>query len=298
MKTIGYINFWRNNGDCQDRWFTHFIETNLNIKLNEINPHNNPDILISSCMGNINIIDKIQSNIKIFFYGENLNRYPPYNNIELLKSKFDIIIGFKYTDKINKIFRLPLWLCYYPYYNITNDKDNIITYLEKSHKNNIHNKVNKCSLIARHDRGGQRTVLYNEMCKYIDVLCPSKFKKNCNNIGNGNKAKFEFIKNYVYNICPENSAFEGYHTEKIFNALEAGTIPIYWAINEPEKDILNKSKYCFIKNINDNNEVKAKIKYLIENNNIYLKENIFNNNAKNIIYNYYNDIVNEIKKYI
>jgi len=183
-----------------DRWITTFIETNLNIKLQEINPYSNPDILISSCMGNINNIDKINSTVKIFFYGENLDRYPPYNNLELLKSKFDIILGFKYSNKKEKQFRLPLWMCYYPYYNF-NDKDrNIITYLENTYIKNIATKENKCSLIARHDRGGQRLILYNEMRKYVDILCPSKFKKNCNVIGSGNKAKLDFIKNICINL--------------------------------------------------------------------------------------------------
>lgn len=68
---------------------------NVNIVSTDINP----DILICSCFGNINTIITIKAKIKLFFYEENLERFPPYNNIELLKSTFDIIVGFKYTDK-------------------------------------------------------------------------------------------------------------------------------------------------------------------------------------------------------
>lgn len=32
-----------------------------------------------------------------------------------------------------------------------------------------------------------------------------------------------------------------YFTEKIFQALEGGTIPIYWAIDFPEPEIINKN---------------------------------------------------------
>ena len=38
---------------------------------------------------------------------------------------------------------------------------------------------------------------------------------------------------------------EGYFTEKIFQAFEGGTIPLYWSIGFPEPDIINKNKYCF-----------------------------------------------------
>lgn len=35
---------------------------------------------------------------KIFYYGENLTKYHPYNNDMLLQNTFDLIIGFKYTN--------------------------------------------------------------------------------------------------------------------------------------------------------------------------------------------------------
>jgi hypothetical protein len=294
MITISYINFWQNSNETQDRWFTKFIQTNIDKDIIEIEPYNNPDILICSCFGYIENVKKYNSKIKLFFYGENLDRIPTYNNIELLKLTFDIIVGFKYTDKINKIFRLPLWLCYYPFYNMTST-NNIITYLEEAYKKNFKNKSSFCSLISNHDMYGQRIILYNEMNKYGLILCPSKFKNNCNRIGNSNFAKIEFIKKTKYSICPENSYFEGYFTEKIFQALEGGTIPIYHAIEEPEKDILNMNKYCFIKDINNKEEVEIKIKDVIENPNKYTEGNIFNENSYIIINQYYTDLIEEIK---
>lgn len=295
MVTISYINYWNNN-NIQDRWFTTFIKENIHESVQEVSPSKNPTILICSCFGNINKVKQTKALIKIFFYGENLERFPPYNHLNLLQETFDIIIGFNYTDKNNKLFRLPLWICYYPYYNLHDKSNNVITYLETEYQKKIHNKTEFCSLIARHDRGGQRTIILNEMKKYGNVLCPSNFNKNCNNIAQGNKAKIDFIKHTKYNICPENSTFEGYHTEKIFQAFEAGTIPIYWAIEEPEKEILNKNKYCFIKNINDTNEVKRKIKDAVEIPEKYLEGNIFNDTAYEVIGTYYDDLIEEIKR--
>lgn len=298
MIKISHLNLWSGGEKTIFIWFINFIKLNIgDVKI--INNNENPDILICSCMGNIeNVINK-KAKIKLFFYGENLERYPPYNNLELLKSTFDIIAGFKYSDKDNKLFRFPLWLCYYPYYNIKNKENNIVKYLEYEFKKN--SKIEKYffgSLIARHDRGGQRKILLNELEKYGKVLCPSNFNNNYKKIARGNKAKIDFIKNSKYNICPENSKYEGYFTEKIFHAFEAGTIPIYWAFDEPEKYILNKNKYCFIKNINDKNEVEIKIKNVVENPEKYIEGNIFNDNAYKIIGTYYDDLIEEIKRLI
>jgi alpha(1,3/1,4) fucosyltransferase len=243
------------------------------------------------------MLKKLKAKVKIFFYGENLERYEPYNNIELLKSTFDLIVGFKYTDVENKIIRLPLWLMYYNYYNMNDTNNNIITYLENKYKiNSKINKSNFCSLIARHDRGGQRTLLLREMDKYGKVMCPSGFNHNCSSIRQGNESKIDFVKQCKYNICPENSKYEGYFTEKIFQAFECGCIPIYWAIDEPEKEILNKNKYCFVTNINDKNEVSEKIKDVIENPEKYLEGNIFNKDAYDTLDKYYNTFISEIKK--
>ena len=89
--------------------------------------------------------------------------------------------------------------------------------------------------------------------------------------------------------------YEGYITEKIFQALEAGTIPLYWGYDLPEKDIINNNKYCFCY---INNNLEQQIKDVILNKNKYIEGNIFNDNAKNIIEIYYNDLIENIKKYL
>lgn len=294
---ILYINFWNNNGDIQDRWFTHFLENNLNIKLIEINKNEEPDILISSCMGNLEKLQKYTNcKLKIFFYGENLERYPKFNNFEQLYLIFDLIIGFKYTDIDKKIFRLPLWITYYPYYNM-NTNENIINYIQSQYSKNVKLNKNNCCLVSRHDRGGQRTKIYNEVVKYCEINCPSFFKKNCEILGKNVKDKIEFLKKFKYNICAENSEYEGYFTEKIFQSLECGCIPIYWGIDLPEKNILNKKCYCFV-DINSDEDIKNKIKYLFENSNDFICDNVFCDGAKEILNTYYNDIIKSIKKII
>src|ERR1035437_3696472 len=44
----------------------------------------------------------------------------------------------------------------------------------------------------------------------------------------GNAYKHEILKNYQYGLCFENTIFPGYITEKIFDCILCGTIPIYF----------------------------------------------------------------------
>lgn len=299
MYTISYINFWNNNNDIQDRWITKFIEKNLNIQIKEVNPNNSiPDIIICSCMWprNIELMNRFKNcKLKIFFYGENPDTYKNYFDFEKFKKYFDLIIGFKYTDKKNKIYRLPVWMICYPYYNMNDNENNILTHIQKNYtKNNLIPKSN-CALIARHDNGGQRTILYNYFSKYSRVICPSTFKNNAPPIGKLFHDKHLFLKKFLFNICPENSGYHGYFTEKIFHALEAGCIPIYWASETPEPGILNEDCY-YLADLTDGKKLDREIRDVLTMPEKYKPDKLFTSAAPEIIKKYYNDIIFEMKQ--
>jgi len=294
MITLSYVNFWKD--PTNDNYFTQFINKNID-NFQIVNYNNNPDILIASVFGGINIVQNSKAKCKIFYYGENLDRYSPYNNEKLLLDTFDLVVGFKYTNLEKKQIRFPLWLMYYKFYNYK-PEHNIIDYIENKYKKNIKKEYKTVftTLIARHDRGGQRTKIYNEIVNnnYGSVMCPSNLKKNTNAIGNTTEDKINYISKSVYNICPENSTFEGYFTEKIIQAFEGGTIPFYWAIDLPEKGLINENKYCYC-DIDNPIKLKENIKNAIENPNYYLEGNVFTDTAPDIISNYYNTLINNIK---
>ena len=302
MLTIAYINFWKD--PYNDTYFTDFININIGqVKL--VNYNENPDILIASVCGNINIIKNSNAKCKLFFYGENLNRYPPYNNEQLLLDTFDLIVGFKETNREKKHIRFPLWLMYYKYYNYNLD-DNLIHYIENKYKENkSKTKSIFATLVARHDREEQRSKICNEIENYNKtnsnssnkIMYPGIFRNNTNTIGSRTEDKINYILQGKYNICPENSAFEGYFTEKLFQAFEAGTIPLYWAIDLPEKGLINENKYCFC-NVNNFTELKEQINKAMTNTDYYLEGNIFTEHAPSILSNYYNTLISNIKIYL
>lgn len=239
MIKLAYINFWKD--PTNDSYFTHFIAENIG-QVQVVDPNDKPDMLIASCMGDINKVRNTDAKYKLFFYGENLGRYPPYNNDELLREVFDSIVGFRNT---NGHIRFPLWLLYYPYYKY-NQTENILKYIQSQYDvNRCKPKTMFATHVARHDRGGLRAQMCDAVSAYGPVIYPGEFRNNVRPIGKTTEDKIRFISQSVFNICPENSVAEGYCTEKIFQALEAGTIPVYWGVDLPERGLINEDKYCF-----------------------------------------------------
>ena len=53
------------------------------------------------------------------------------------------------------------------------------------------------------------------------------------------------MKQYVFNICPENTSAYGYTTEKLLEAISAGCIPVYWGAEFADKDVINEDAIIF-----------------------------------------------------
>lgn len=99
--------------------------------------------------------------------------------------------------------------------------------------------------------------------------------------------KNSYLRNFKFNLCPENSSNVGYVTEKIFDAIYSGCIPIYWGNGSeyPEQDVINHDAVVFLKHRTldrdlyevdpmslpqeDNAEVLDFIRYLNENDKAY-----------------------------
>ncbi|MAV65084.1 MAG: hypothetical protein CMG00_07845 [Candidatus Marinimicrobia bacterium] len=290
MTTIAYANWW---DDHQNPYFTKFIENNIG-PVKEVNYTENPDIFFVSLFGSLSHQDILNTNAKckIFYYGENLDRYSAYND-KIYREIFDLIVGFKYTDLSKKQIRFPLWLLYYPYYSY-NKNDNILTYIQSQYNKNI--KKNKdifASIVASHDKWGQREKIWDELSKYGNIKSPGSYNKNTDSIGKSSKDKIDYTSRGIYNICPENSSYEGYFTEKIFQAFEAGTIPLYWAIDFPEIEIINKNKYCFC-DINDKELLKKSVYHAVLNPKQYIQGDLFTKDAGQKIELFYSTLLKNI----
>lgn len=279
---IAYINFWVDPKN--DSYLTQFISENIgSVELVRFNE--NPDLLIASCFGDINRVLHTRAKKKMFYYGENLINYPPYNNDQLLHRTFDLVVGFK-SSKGH--IRFPLWLIYYPYYNYNAD-DNVLKYVQAEYDRNMQtDKTIFATHVARHDRNGLRSLICNEVQKYGKVMYPGAFRNNTNRIGLSSKDKIDYISHSTFNICPENSSFEGYCTEKIFQAFEGGTIPLYWGIDSPEPGIIHTNKYCFYRGVDA-------IEHAITHPDEYTKGPLFTDDAPKMLSDFYQNLIEHIR---
>ena len=140
---------------------------------------------------------------RIFFTGE---------NIRTDWNLADYGIDFDYMEFGDRHLHLPLFV------------------LGDIKQNRVLNKRDKfCAYIVTNG-GNRNNALLRE--QFFDRL--SEYKKvdsggrHRNNIGHFVADKHKWLQDYKFNLCFENSSYPGYLTEKLFDAYNAGCVPIYW----------------------------------------------------------------------
>jgi len=263
----------------------------------------NPQITIYSVYGDIKKIRNSTAQVKILCNGENVE-YAPWvqykgNCIDCV----DLSLGFNYMKADNYI-RLPNWFgnWYERGFWDCRSKDEIKNILDTAdNAKQQYQKIKFCSLISSHDISGLRTKIYNNVAKIANVDCPGKLLHNDDTLHSKyNDNKRMYLQQYKFNICPENSIGEGYCTEKIFDCLLSGCIPIYngWSKN-PEPDIVNPNIIMWYDELDlENNKYTLnEIKKLHENDKLYrsfVEQPFFCDTAVDKIY----DIINKVDEKI
>lgn len=232
-----YKNFWPNFDVKELLFLVNIAKKNfINLIDNQIYPHQTCDILFCSVFGDIEIIKKHKAKIKILYTRENLynHSYTRYlDNLDI----FDFVIGFE--DKYN-IINIPY------YYNI------IKNYFSANYNldikfNQLIKRKNFC-LISQNPHSLRLQILDSLINKNYKVDCPGYVGHNMTKIvKNGRNNKINFIRNYYFNICPENSHAIGYTTEKLFDCCVAGCVPIYYGCDRLCDGFYNKSRILHIK---------------------------------------------------
>ncbi len=279
-------------------WLIRFIE-----ERGLLNYFNGKTISIYSVFGHRFNIYRNRSDFKIFYTGENIHvdnfSFSGKYNDNLLNEKIiDLSIGFDYLNN-EKYIRFPLWILYL--FSPDSKYEDIKTVC-----NNINNRSTLsyrdkfCSLLARMDRFGYREILYQQISTIDKIDCDGLFRHNNDDLAKlYNDDKIAYLNNYKFNLCPENSNHPGYCTEKVFEAIKAGCIPLYWGSdNKPEPDILNHDSILFINPFEPNVEALKLISDINSNRSVYLdfiNQNNFLQDAPDIIYNYFLNLEEKIK---
>ena len=183
-------------------------------------------------------------------------------------------LGFDRLDenKYKNYVRFPIWI-FYNFYGLLDNKnytkDDIKNIIDNI--NNAKSKKNKfSSLVASHDVANIRTQMYNQISKIDGISCPGKLFHNDDALKlNFNNDKIEYLRDFKFNICPENTISEVYITEKLFDAFKSGCIPIYNGDDNIELDLINKDALLFFKKDEDNTHLIKEIKKLHRDDNLF-----------------------------
>lgn len=100
-----------------------------------------------------------------------------------------------------------------------------------------------CAFIYGNKRAKLRRWLFRALSLYRRVDAPGRVQRNCAPIGNSLDDKLAFLKDRRFTIAFENSSASGYTTEKIVDAMLAGSVPIYWGNPRVAEDF---DERCFI----------------------------------------------------
>jgi hypothetical protein len=298
MIQIKFINFWP-GFDNSENYITYLLKIN-NIPYKII--HDNLDelnfIFIGSFIYNNDDILKIMSIPihvkKIFYLSEPIEFFYPFAYKLFNDNIFDYVFGSidnKFDENNKQIyFKFPLYTMYFEY----NNKD-FYTEVNNINKLLISDtdyceyllKKNKICLINSHDKYNLRTLIYNKFIdNKIEITCPGKLFNNASNEELNKIGKKDYLKNFIFNICPENviTKLNGYITEKLLEACISGCIPIYcgW-FDEFDTKIFNKNRILFYDNSEESiNNCVNKVKKLLNNNKKlvkFYKQPIFNETA-------------------
>lgn len=230
-RLIRFYNWW--SGAYESMWLYRFVKARNLIPENQI-------LNFVSVFGRKEIIRYINDGPIIFFSGENLHARPEYMDYAdycLFGRKANLGIGFDYFDYPHYVRMSGLHVIANP----EAEENEIRKLCEEIRYPKLSQRPLFASMIARSDIFGNRAQICSQL-EFIDkIYCPSIVNHNDDTlIKDFHNNKVSYLQQFVFNICPENTNSYGYVTEKIYEAITAGCIPIYWgSFNKPDLDIIN-----------------------------------------------------------
>ena len=149
----------------------------------------------------------------------------------------DFTIGFNLGINDERHFRMPLWwasidwsrhgVCNIPTPRIRN-LINIET-LMRPLGEVVLQRPRRAAFFTTHMLEPRHT-LFSELSAAIEIDGYGPyFDERIQDHNISNIFKDDILQNYMFNLCPENTMYPGYYTEKVPEAFAAGCIPITWA---------------------------------------------------------------------
>ena len=248
---VKYMDFWP--AFELDRFDVHKIL----LEKYEVIISDTPDYVIFGEFGSENYgIENKFDCVKLFLTIE--NRGP---NFDIT----DYAIGIHYLENGDRYFRKP---------TETHQLTAIGTVYNVTQVKQIDIKKKKfCAWVVSNGSGEARNLFFDKLSQYKTVDSGGSFR---NNVGGPVEDKLKFLADYKFSICFENSKTQGYISEKLSDAFEAGTIPIYYG-DDTVLELLNNKSYIHVKDESEFDEKIELIKKIDQNDTLYeemIKEKI------------------------
>ncbi len=213
--TIKFVDFWKSFNHGKNV-FVDALSAKFKVKVLDGSSKEKPDLLFYSLFGNEHY--KYQDTVKIYFSGE--NDVPDFNEC-------DYALSHNRMDFNGRHLRYPLYMTYEIEDALNPRMIADSQALERGF----------CSLLMSNstDCARRRLEIIDAVESYKPIAYGGPYR---NNIGGRVPVdgKIEFISHYKFNLALENSALEGYVTEKVVEPFAASTVPIYWGAPDVSED--------------------------------------------------------------
>ncbi len=147
-----------------------------------------------------------------------------------------------FSDELKDLF--DLWMTYHL------DSDIVLPYYDYSFLDKLYTPVsdktkNVCMFISSPVNNSKRIEYLSELMKYLDIDSYGRWQRNrFVEEDLGYTTKLDIIKQYKFTIAFENAISEDYVTEKFFDPLIMGSVPVY--LGAPNIDTFSPGHNSFI----------------------------------------------------
>ena len=207
------------NGYCEDIWFTRYLKHKF--------PNEDFDINMFGVFGRHDNLAYPMEGKKVLYSMEDLNHRfleMKYKFDKFALDYVDLAMSYEILDN-PKYFRFPYWILDYFSPNSTDeDIEKKIEFLNSC----SYEKSKDVTVITRHDLFGTRTMIANDVQRFVNILYASSWRNNTSEMYTKfHNNKFDYLKQFKFYLCPENLISNAYVTEKIFDAFYCDCIPLY-----------------------------------------------------------------------
>jgi hypothetical protein len=197
-------------------------------------------------------LDKAEGQIWVAWFLESDANYPIVNNEEFM-SLFDWEMSYRQDADI-----------VFPYYEY-----NYIDLLYET-RDNQYEKKDVCMLVSSLVNKSKRLEYLKELMSCIDI---DSYGKVFNNLSlkddKGRDTKLDLYRQYKFVIAFENSVSKDYVTEKFYDPLIAGSVPVYFGAPNIEEFSLGDNSFINVRDFNGTEELACFIKECCRDESLY-----------------------------